>query len=197
VPRVFDLVEDDQEVDVRLGIRVAPGLGAEQDHLAESFAIQLAQSRGCLLGDREGVWGRRPAGDLGVRMLVGLSLRGLAIDDALVGQPLDGAARHPGVVESEPGFPKLRELEERVLEPAEGSAPADGSFEKVAGLRIPNPLDEGLHVCISLVRRDGFDGAEPSVLWMTILGAVAAREFLGVERPSLPSGGIEPPGEVV
>jgi hypothetical protein len=50
---------------------------------------------------------------------------------SLVGQPLDGPTLHAGVVEREPRLTQFWELQQGVLEPAEGAAPGDGPLQQV------------------------------------------------------------------
>src|SRR5699024_2115450 len=54
-------------------------------------------------------------------------------DHTLVSQPLHGSPPHPGIVESEPALPQLREVQQRVLEPPKRPSTLNDSREQLTG----------------------------------------------------------------
>src|SRR2546428_577640 len=69
------------------------------------------------------------------------------------GQPLEAATFHAGVVETEPRLTEVGELEERVLEPAEGAPSGDGPRQHLPRPGVPHTADEVLEVAVALSRR--------------------------------------------
>src|SRR3989442_1662177 len=159
-PAVVGAVQDDQKIDVRLGMGVAACPRAEEHDLPQPIAVEPPQvacdiardlaSVEAALDSRE--YGIRPCGE----RAFGLLLR----DERLVPQPLDDATLHARVVEGEPRGPQVGELAQRVLEPAERAPPGDRSLEQLTRLRVAHALREIREVRVALACVERVDASQ-------------------------------------
>ncbi len=137
-PRRVDPVEHHQQVDIRLGLGVATGPGAEQHHSAKPPAVRCPQLSRHYRGGPDRINPRigpdANLGSLGSSLALDLPLRDALLDQSLVGQPPDRPALHAGVVERKPCLPQCRELQQRVFE-APRPAIARSSRSRARGSR--------------------------------------------------------------
>jgi hypothetical protein len=164
---------------------------AEEEDPAKACAVEGAEVLGHRFGDLDRI---EPRGQLGERRVFPrphLPLRDRALDQLLVCQPLDGAALHAGVVEGEPRLTQIGEVQQHVLEPAEGASPGDGPLPQVPRPLVPHAADEVLHVPICFSGRDRLD-ADHSPIRRVLLLAKAGGEGVQVGLRGA-SARVEPP----
>jgi len=66
------------------------------------------------------------------------AFRDAAFDQSMTCQPLNRPTFHAGVMERKPDLTQIREVQQRVLEPAERTAPGDGPLEQIPCPWIPH-----------------------------------------------------------
>ena len=191
LPRRVDPIEDDEEVDVRLRMRVPSGPRAEQQDPTQARAVERTDVLGHRLHDLDRIEPRGELWELRVPSRLELPVGHASLDQSLVHQPLDDPTSHADVMERKPCLTQLREVQKGVLEPPEGSPPGDGPLEQAPGSRVPHPADEVLHVPVRLAGQDRLDTDQATFLRMVTLpdaDGVRIEVWLGVTGSR-----IEPP----
>src|SRR5438132_9930941 len=127
---------------------------AEKEDSRQPVAVQPSQVACHVARDLVRIERPRELGELWIGPCGDRTLGSGLLDESLVNEPLNRPSLNAGVVKAKPRLAQLREVEQRVLEAPKSAAPCDRSLEQSASLRIPDALDEVLHVLVSLLRRD-------------------------------------------
>jgi hypothetical protein len=115
LPGRIHLIEDDQKIDVRLGMCVTSHPRTEEQDLPQPIAVQPAQVLRDLAGELARVERPRELGQLWIGAFGDCALGDLFVDKPLLGEPLNRSSLDPSVMKAKPRLAQLGEVEQRVL----------------------------------------------------------------------------------